>query len=75
MLNRDRRVRVTTGGMLGRDGDLWVYGRAGRQCRRCRTRIVRGELAEPELEGTEPRVIFTCPRCQAGGERQAPRSR
>lgn len=67
MLNRDRQVRVTTGGMLGRDGDLWVYGRAGRPCRRCRTQIVRGELEAPEPAGVEPRVIFTCPRCQSGG--------
>ena len=66
VLNRDREVRVTTGGMLGRDGDLWVYGRGGRQCRRCRTRIERGELAEPRLEGTETRVLWFCPRCQAG---------
>ena len=66
VLNRDREVRVTTGGMLGRDGDLWVYGRGGKQCRRCRTRIERGELAEPRLEGTEARVLWFCPRCQAG---------
>ena len=66
VLNRDREVRVTTGGMLGRDGDLWVYGRDGAQCRRCRTRIQRGELAEPRLEGTEARVLWFCPRCQAG---------
>ena len=66
VLNRDRTVRVTTGGMLGRDGDLWVYGRGGRQCRRCRSRIERGELADPRLEGTEARVLWFCPRCQAG---------
>jgi len=66
VLNRDREVRVTTGGMLGRDGDLWVYGRGGKQCRRCRTRIERGALAEPRLEGTEARVLWFCPRCQAG---------
>ena len=66
VLNRDREVRVTTGGMLGRDGDLWVYGRGGKQCRRCRTRIQRGELAEPRLERTEARVLWFCPRCQAG---------
>ena len=66
VLNRDREVRVTTGGMLGRDGDLWVYGRGGKQCRRCRSRIQRGELAEPRLEGTESRVLWFCPRCQAG---------
>ncbi|MGP9539840.1 DNA-formamidopyrimidine glycosylase family protein [Brachybacterium sp. AOP43-C2-M15] len=65
-LNLDRAVRVTTGGMLGRDGDLWVYGRGGRQCRRCRARIQRGELGEPRLEGTEPRVLWFCPRCQTG---------
>ncbi|HEX7352539.1 DNA-formamidopyrimidine glycosylase family protein [Brachybacterium sp.] len=66
VLNQDRTVRVTTGGMLGRDGDLWVYGRGGQQCRRCRTRIERGELADPRLEGTEARVLWFCPRCQAG---------
>ncbi len=66
VLNQDREVRVTTGGMLGRDGNLWVYGRGGKQCRRCRTRIERGELAEPRLEGTEARVLWFCPRCQAG---------
>ena len=66
VLNRDRAVRVTTGGMLGRDGDLWVYGRGGRQCRRCRARIQRGELGDPRLEGAEPRVLWFCPRCQAG---------
>ncbi|MDO5661610.1 MAG: DNA-formamidopyrimidine glycosylase family protein [Brachybacterium sp.] len=68
-LNKDRTTRITTGGMLGRDGDLWVYGRAGRQCRRCRTRLQRGELAEPGIEGSEPRVIVTCPRCQGPGPR------
>ena len=72
VLNRDREVRVTTGGMLGRDGDLWVYGRDGAQCRRCRTRIQRGELAEPRLEGTEARVLWFCPRCQAGPGVPAP---
>ena len=62
----DRWLVTGAGGMLGRDGDLWVYGRSGKQCRRCRTRIQRGELAEPRLEGTEARVLWFCPRCQAG---------
>lgn len=66
VLNRDRVVRVTTGGMLGRDGDLWVYGRGGKQCRRCRTPIRRGELADPRLQGAGPRVLWYCPRCQPG---------
>ncbi|MGP9612226.1 DNA-formamidopyrimidine glycosylase family protein [Brachybacterium sp. AOP42-B2-9] len=66
VLNQARSVRVTTGGMLGRDGDLWVYGRRGKQCRRCRARIEREDLADPRLEGAEARVLWFCPRCQAG---------
>ncbi|WP_394216786.1 DNA-formamidopyrimidine glycosylase family protein [Brachybacterium vulturis] len=66
VLNSQRPVRVTTGGMLGRDGELWVYGRGGRPCRRCRSRIARDELTEPRLEGSEPRALWFCPRCQAG---------
>lgn len=39
----------------------WVYGRAGKPCRRCGTRIERGALgADP----TRERVVFWCPRCQ-----------
>lgn len=71
LLNAEREVRVTTGGMLGRDGDLWVYGRGGQQCRRCRARIQRSEIAEPRLEGTEGRVFWTCPRCQGPDPRGA----
>ena len=71
LLNAEREVRVTTGGMLGRDGDLWVYGRGGQQCRRCRARIQRSEIAEPRLEGTEGRVFWTCPRCQGEDPRGA----
>lgn len=66
-LNTQRTVRVTTGGMMGRRGDLWVYGRAREPCRRCGARIERGDLIEPEIEGSEGRVIFVCPRCQSGG--------
>ena len=61
--------RVTTGS--GRPGDeLWVYGRAGRPCRRCGTVILQrrqGELA---------RQTFWCPRCQVprGRRRRGPES-
>jgi len=63
-------ARVTVPGPLGevgntgagararRRGRLWVYGRAGRPCQRCGTRIrtrVFGEL---------PRRVFWCPSCQ-----------
>jgi endonuclease-8 len=37
---------------------LWVYGRAGRPCRRCGTRI------EARRHGAFPRRTFWCPSCQ-----------
>ena len=37
---------------------LWVYGRAGEQCRRCGERIVLGR------RGLEARTTYFCPRCQ-----------
>jgi endonuclease-8 len=36
-----------------------VYGRTGRPCRRCGTRI------ESETYGAFPRTAYWCPRCQA----------
>jgi len=51
--------RVTTG--VARPGaSLWIYGRAGRPCRRCGTRI------ESRRQGTQGRVTYWCPRCQQG---------
>ena len=61
--------RVTTTGDRGAPGPLYVYGRAGRPCRRCRTPIERVrqgaelprlDLLVPELptDGlTAPRII------------------
>jgi len=42
----------------GRGDRLWVYGRAGQPCRRCRTRI------EMRKQGMDARVTFWCPQCQ-----------
>ena len=58
--NRDRRNRTFTG--IDRPGQgTWVYGRAGRPCRRCGTLIRRGEQgADP----TRERITFWCPVCQ-----------
>jgi len=54
-LNRLRAERTTTGDTRpGRN--LWVYGRAGRPCRRCDTRI--------EHDATGARVRYWCPHCQ-----------
>jgi endonuclease-8 len=55
--------RVTTGGDRGAPGPLYVYGRAGRPCRRCGTPIAS------RRQGTElPRTTYWCPRCQGDDE-------
>lgn len=57
--NKDRPGHVTTGDTRpGRD--TWVYGRAGRPCRRCGTPVRRGEQGPPGQE----RLRFWCPNCQ-----------
>lgn len=54
-------TRVTTSAAAARAGaPLWVYGRSGRPCRRCGTRI-RSERA-----GAAPRTTYWCPTCQPG---------
>jgi endonuclease-8 len=57
--NRHRAVQSTTGD-LSRGRQFWVYGRAGRACRRCRTTIRQTHLGD---EGRE-RTTFWCPSCQ-----------
>lgn len=64
-INRDRTRRTTTGGALGREGGLWTYGRLGRPCRRCGTRIVREYLGDPLRADHGERSVYLCPRCQA----------
>jgi endonuclease VIII len=57
--NKERVGHVTTGDARpGRES--WVYGRAGRPCRRCGTVIRRGEAGPPGQE----RIRFWCPNCQ-----------
>jgi endonuclease-8 len=57
--NKERIGQVTTG-VWRRGEETWVYGRAGRPCRRCGTRI------KTASQGSEPeeRVTFWCPHCQ-----------
>lgn len=50
--------RTTTGSRRRGDGRLWVYGRAGRPCRRC------GTLVLGERHGDPPRMTHWCPVCQ-----------
>jgi endonuclease VIII len=57
--NRDRIERTFTGNAFRER--FWVYGRTGAPCRRCGTKILRGELGENELQLRE---VWWCPRCQ-----------
>jgi endonuclease-8 len=57
--NKARIEQVTTG--IRRHGEeSWVYGRAGRPCRRC------GTLIREAAQGDDPqeRITFWCPHCQ-----------
>jgi len=57
--NKTRLGQASTGETRpGRES--WVYGRAGRPCRRCGTVIKRGEQGPPGQE----RLRFWCPNCQ-----------
>jgi endonuclease-8 len=57
--NRHRAVQSTTGD-LSRGRQFWVYGRAGRECRRCRTSIRQSMLGD----GGRERATYWCPSCQ-----------
>ncbi|QMU70205.1 Fpg/Nei family DNA glycosylase [Streptacidiphilus sp. P02-A3a] len=60
-LNRLRPGHTTTGDTHP-DRRHWVYGRAGRPCRRCGTRITRSTIGSPPQQ----RVVFWCRNCQPG---------
>lgn len=51
--------RVTTAGDRRAAGPLYIYGRGGRPCRRCGTRIASTRQG-PDL----PRTTYWCPTCQ-----------
>lgn len=57
--NRGHVGQVTTG-VRRRGEETWVYGRAGRPCRRCGTPIRRADQGDRPRE----RVTFWCPACQ-----------
>lgn len=50
------RPRSTTGSLPGQGRESWVYGRAGKPCRRCGLAI--------EEESRDGRVTYWCPGCQ-----------
>jgi endonuclease-8 len=57
--NKDSPWQITTGdGRRGREH--WVYGRHGRPCRRCGTRIEQAMQGQPPYD----RMTWWCPHCQ-----------
>ncbi len=62
--NKERTGQVTTGN-TARGAETWVYGRAGRPCRRCGTRVLADGHAGRGGPAQE-RVTFWCPACQPG---------
>lgn len=59
-LNSRGGARVTT--PPGTAGNLYVYGRTGRPCRRCGTAIA--SRTTRAREGANPRRTYWCPACQ-----------
>jgi endonuclease-8 len=68
IINSSGGARVTTDAAT--PGNVYVYGRTGRPCKRCGTliksRVVR---ARPDAN---PRRVFWCPRCQPSAKAAAP---
>ncbi len=60
--NKEHHGQVTTGNPA-RGQETWVYGRAGRPCRRCRTPIAADGYAA-RGNATMERITFWCPACQ-----------
>jgi endonuclease-8 len=58
--NKERFGMITTG-VARRGEENWVYGRAGRPCRRCGTPV----KAADQGRATEERITYWCPRCQS----------
>jgi endonuclease VIII len=58
--NKERSGIITTG-VARRHEQNWVYGRAGRPCRRCGTTIRSADQGNPG----EERVRSWCPHCQS----------
>jgi endonuclease VIII len=68
--NLHRPQQITTGD-LRKGREHWVFGRQGKPCRRCGTRILLGEQGPP----TQERVTWWCPSCQAARSEVDPGAR
>jgi endonuclease VIII len=65
--NKDRPVRSTTGGPARGDAAMWVYGLAGKPCKRCGSHLRHATQADPAAPTHVPRDIYFCPHCQPPG--------
>jgi len=63
--NKDRPQRSTTGGPARGDASVWVYGLAGKPCKRCGSLIRHAKMADRAAPTHAPRDIYWCPNCQA----------
>lgn len=63
-VNKDRSQRSTTGGPARGEAASWVYGLAGKPCKRCGALIRHDKLADPAFPTRAARDIYWCPRCQ-----------
>jgi formamidopyrimidine-DNA glycosylase len=57
--SKERIGQVTTGSWR-RGEETWVYGRAGRPCRRCGTPVRAADQGAEQGE----RITYWCPHCQ-----------
>lgn len=62
--NKDRSSRSTTGGPARGEAAAWVYGLAGKPCKRCGSLIRYATLADPLFPTHGARDIYWCPHCQ-----------
>jgi endonuclease VIII len=61
-VKRTRYAGIRTTGSIDPAADVWVYGRGGRACRICGTRI------EARKTGVDARLTYWCPTCQPARE-------
>jgi endonuclease-8 len=60
LLRNAEHPEQSTTGELRHGAQHWVYGRAGRACRRC------GGTVRAAAQGSSPRTAYWCPHCQPG---------
>ncbi|PZG56736.1 DNA glycosylase [Spongiactinospora gelatinilytica] len=63
LAGRERAATVTTGDRRPGRG-TWVYGRGGRPCRRCGTRVGVTHLGGAPATRSPERLVYWCPACQ-----------